>query len=153
MRFHVRMIRVWIKCINDVRRRLYDEVTLAKRREEEARRKEAERLAEEQRREEEERRKREEEEARLRAEEEARRVAEEARRREEEARRAMENKIKELQVGSSKLEDDLSTVTQAKDQAVNQISQLNAKVTHSAWSLGKNQPLTVDSFFFSPLSP
>jgi len=128
VRFHVRGIRIWVACLNGVRKRIYSEAILAKKREEEERRKEAERLAEQQRREEEERRKREEEEARLKAEEEARRKAEEIKRKEEEARKALENKMKELQEGNSSLETKLSTVAEAKEQALNQIGQLNSKV-------------------------
>jgi len=58
----------------------------------------------------------------------------------------MENKIKELQDNSAKLEGNLHAVTQSKDQAVGQISQLNSKV----FFFLKEKKIPISFFPFPP---
>lgn len=112
-RFMVKMVQVWIPCLQRVRKRLYSDEIMKKRRaveeerkrleEEERLRLEAIAVAKE---------KAEEEWKRL-AEEERKRKKEEARRKEEDSRREMEQKIQELAENKAQITSKLETLAES----------------------------------------
>ena len=127
-RFFVRYVRIWKGLLKTVRRRLYSDEILRKRREEELLREQEEKRLEAERLEQE-RVLKAEQEAQLARQQEERRIAkEEKRRRDEEERLLHSQQVDELKLAANQLKESLLQMTEAKEQVAAHTTELEARL-------------------------